>query len=110
MTSYKSRCIRQWADEFCQTGELSSYRQGRHFKCKSVITDENFAWQCTQHLRTMKDEFRTPLNFMTYVNDELLPHTNNAPMSISLKTAIRWMRFIGFNLVHASKGWFTDGH
>jgi hypothetical protein len=43
LTSYKARCIRQWADEFCRTQSLQEYRQCCHTKCKSIITDENFA-------------------------------------------------------------------
>eukprot|EP00603_Paraphysomonas_imperforata_P010625 CAMPEP_0114466844 /NCGR_PEP_ID=MMETSP0104-20121206/9295_1 /TAXON_ID=37642 ORGANISM="Paraphysomonas imperforata, Strain PA2" /NCGR_SAMPLE_ID=MMETSP0104 /ASSEMBLY_ACC=CAM_ASM_000202 /LENGTH=484 /DNA_ID=CAMNT_0001640249 /DNA_START=299 /DNA_END=1753 /DNA_ORIENTATION=- len=109
-SSYKSRCIRQWADEFCEHGELRTYQQGLYKKCKSIITDEDFQWRCKQYLRLLRDEGRTPANFMAWLNKEVLPHTRCGPPSISLSTAVRWMRYLGFGIVSASKGWFTDGH
>lgn len=108
--SYKARCIRQWADEFCLNGELSTYKYGERTKTKSVITDEDFSWTCKEYLRSMPDNARTPSNFMTHLNETLLPTIQHGPASISLSTATRWMRYLGFNLIAASKGWFTDGH
>ena len=41
---------------------------------------------------------------------EVVPHMAHAPTEISTSTAVRWIRYLGFNMVKASKGWFTDGH
>ena len=49
--SYKARCIRQWAEEFCLNKELSIYKYGERTKTKSIITDEDFSLTCKEYLR-----------------------------------------------------------
>jgi hypothetical protein len=109
-TSYKARCIRRWVDEYCERGKLSEHKQGRHAK-KTIITDEDFGWTCcAEWLRSLKDEARTPEAYFHYLNDTFLPSLADGPSKISLSTATRWMRYLGFDKVKASKGWFTDSH
>jgi hypothetical protein len=112
-TSFKATCIRRWADGFIATGALPSYRQGKHIKTQSVFTDEPFQDRCRLYLRGLKDENRTPKEFVKGLNDPvdgLLKQIPHAPAAISVKTATRWMRCLGFNIEKASKGWFSDGH
>ena len=35
---YKARSIRYWAEEYLKTGELVTYKQGKHAKVYSIIT------------------------------------------------------------------------
>ena len=69
---YKARCIRQWTKEYLQSGRLPEYRQGKHAKTQSIITDENVQVKLRTHLRNMKDELRTPENFRKDLNSTLL--------------------------------------
>ena len=61
-------------------------------------------------MRATKDEDRTPNEFLKNLNEKLLREIPGAPEKVSYSTALRWMRFLGFAQVKASKGWFTDGH
>jgi hypothetical protein len=58
----------------------------------------------------MKDEDRTPALFHQQLNEFLLAEIPNAPDSISLRTANRWMNYLGFFATAQSKGYFNDGH
>lgn len=108
--SYKARSIAKWTNYYCDYGLMQTYVQGRHTKTSSIITDENVQQKLKICLRDMKDEMRTPDEFMNLLNKTVLQQIINAPEKISLKTANRWMRYLGFNPTAASKGWFTDGH
>jgi len=43
---YMVRCIRKWGGHFIQTGELLTYRQGKHTKLESLLNDEDFKEDC----------------------------------------------------------------
>lgn len=112
--SYKARCIRDWAEAFLMDGKFKSYKQGQHRKTYSIITDENVQINLRAYLRALPDKDRTPLVFMQALNskqsDGLLNNFENAPDKVSIATAKRWMKYLGWNVEIASKGWFTDGH
>ena len=40
----------------------------------------------------------------------LFQKITNAPDNISVRTAERWMKYLGFQPTKATKGWFMDGH
>jgi hypothetical protein len=107
---YKARSIRYWAEEYLKTGELVTYKQGKHAKVYSIITDENIKHQFRVHLRKLNDNDRTPLKFQFDLNEKLLREIPRAPAKVCVETATRWMRYLGFDAEKASKGWFTDGH
>lgn len=86
------------------------FRQGLHIKTASIITDENVQAMFLIHLREMRDECRTPENFMKDCNNTLFKRIPNAPAIISLNTATRWMKFLGFHPKLQKKGYYTDGH
>ncbi len=107
---YKARSIRYWAEEYLKTGELVTYKQGKHAKVYSIITDENIKQQFRIHLRGLTDLERTPQKFMFDLNERLLREIPRAPAKVCVETATRWMRYLGFDAEKAQKGWFTDGH
>ena len=107
---YKARSIRYWAEEYLKTGELVTYKQGKHAKVYSIITDENIKQQFKIHLRGLTDLERTPQKFMFDLNERLLRDIPRAPAKVCVETATRWMRYLGFDAEKAQKGWFTDGH
>ena len=55
--TYKSACLRQWADNYLQTGELPEFKQGMHAKHSSIITDENVQEKFKTYLKV--DDFKT---------------------------------------------------
>jgi hypothetical protein len=107
---YKARSIRYWAEEYLKTGELVTYKQGKHAKVYSIITDENIKHQFRIHLRKLSDNERTPLKFQFDLNEKLLREIPRAPAKVCVETATRWKRYLGFDAEKAQKGWFTDGH
>ena len=76
---YKARSIRYWAEEYLKTGELVTYKQGKHAKVYSIITDENIKQQFRNHLRKLNDNERTPLKFQFDLNEKLLREIPRAP-------------------------------
>lgn len=86
------------------------FRQGLHIKTASIITDENVQAMFVIHLREMRDECRTPENFMKDCNDNFFRRISNASDSISLNIATKSMKFLGFHPKLQKKGFYTDGH
>ena len=108
--SYKARSIRGWADHYLKEGELKIFRQGLHVKTSSIITDEHVQVLFMSELREMKDEHRTPDTFQRLCNETLFKKIPNAPEKISLSTAARWLKFLGYNPKLQQKGYYTDCH
>ena len=109
-SSYKARSIRGWAKLYLQTGEIRKFQQGKNVKTASVITDEHIAHILRNYLRAMKDEDRCPKTFQELLNGSVLNDIPNAPRRISMKTATRWMYFLGFQPKKQRKGYYTDNH
>jgi hypothetical protein len=108
--SYKSTCIRVWSKEYLLTGKLPSFRQGLHPKHESIVCDEHVKTRLQVHLRSLKPNKRTPLQLCTDYNAGLLSDLSHAPSSIGLRTAYRWMRYLGFSPDRAKKGYYSDEH
>ena len=108
--SFKARSIRGWTAEYLMTGLLKKYQQGLFIKTSSVVTDENVQTVLLSFLRELNDEDRHPESLRNYCNDKLFKEIPNAPASISLRTAARWLRYLGFKPKLQTKGFYTDGH
>ena len=91
-------------------GQLKMFKLGLLTKTNSVITDEHVQEIFLKELRAMKDEERTPERFCNLLNGSLLREIPNAPASVTVKTAMRWMRVLNFGLKLQQKGYYTDGH
>ena len=91
---------------------MDYYRQGKHVKTETIITQESFQARLRSALRDMNDHDRHPLRFQTSLNDPdgLLKEFGSSRSKVSVRTAERWLKFLGFMPTTASKGWFTDGH
>ena len=101
------------ADQLLLTGSFPEYRQGQNIKTNSIITVEATQIRLSSALREMIDTDRTPLKFQKLLTDPLyglFKEIPNAPRDVSVSTAERWMKYLGFTATRASKGWFTDGH
>jgi hypothetical protein len=100
----------------------------RHW-IKSFITDRNTlptnAWGCGNASRLdtddgLRDELRTHLrscgkyvkaqDLVDYLDRDEVKARYNASVSISLKTAQRWMEYIGYDWTDSPAGQYVDGH
>ena len=113
-SSYRARCIREWADYYIINSNFKQFKQGKHIKTFTIIIDEGVQDILRLHLRKMDKIERTPLNFMHLLNDKVLAEIKvnipKAPDSVNEDTARRWMRVLGFYPATHSKGYFVDGH
>ena len=108
---YTARKIRKWAESFACSQELPQHSQGKHIKTKSLIFDEDVASKCKIFLKSQINDAITGLTFAHWIGNHLhieadLPR----PVTISTKTAVRWLHVLGMDYVKYSKGLYFDGH
>ena len=113
--SYKARCLREWGATYLKFGTLPQFRQGKHSKGDSIITDDYVKRILIEQLRLLDDNSRTPSTFAKILNSELLLAVKKetameVPVCISVETARRWMHILKFKPDSSKKGYYTDGH
>lgn len=94
--SYKSKCIREWAACFVTSGCITESRQGKHVKTSTIMTDPTVQQLFRNLLTNMPLEKRIPRNFAEVLNDDILRSIPNSPPTVSIETARRWMKYLGF--------------
>jgi hypothetical protein len=109
LTSYKSTCIRSWANYFLLTGELPTFKQGAHTKISSIIFNPSNQSFLKGYLRSLSDNDHNPTKFYYYLNNTLLKQIGY-DITISTDTARRWMQFLGFKKDDSKKGYYNDEH
>ncbi|CAG8486586.1 8750_t:CDS:2 [Dentiscutata erythropus] len=107
---YMSRCIRKWGDLYIKSGELLSYRQGKHKKSISLLDDDNFLEGCQEWLRQQSPESRSPRALKMYIEETLLPKIGHTKDIISEKTCHTYMHALGYKYDERKKGVYYDGH
>ena len=95
---------------YVRTGELRRYRQGKHIKTPTIITDEGNQKLIKDYLQSIDDDIRSPKQLATYLNDTLLRTIPNAPTTVSIETARRWLHFLEYSPCKKKKGYYTDDH
>ena len=109
--SHSGRLIRQWADYFIHNGELPIHNQGKFVKTKSLIHDEDVQLILRQFIRTEKDVSLTSTKLADWVNENLHVRLRiGSPLSISSRTAQRWLNILGLRFGKFMKGLYNDGH
>ena len=108
--SYRARAIREWANYYLRHKKLQEFRQGKHSKTFTIITDEAIKEELRIKIRTLKSVERYPENVMRKLNYEWLRLIPRAPSKISETTAKRWMQYLNFRAEKPGKGYFVDGH
>ena len=86
------------------------YRQGKHVKTHTIITEEANKKLIIDYLKSISDDSRTPQLLCKHLNESLLRTIPNAPERVSEETARRWMHYLGYSLCKKKKGYYTDGH
>lgn len=108
---YKARSIRKWAQHFLEKQSLPVHHQGMHVKTKSLIYDEDVARECRRYLKSQICDSITAHSFADWIKNHLhLKVDLPRPLSISERTAIRWMHHLGMDYMRYSKGLYIDGH
>jgi hypothetical protein len=106
-----SRRIRHWAKQFLHNKALSDHQQGRHVKTRSLIEDEDVRSCCRSWLRDQRNDSITALSFSKWVPDQLhLDAQLPRQVSISERTAARWLNRLNYTFSRYGKGLYADGH
>ena len=106
-----SRRIRRWAQQYLHAQTLPEHRQGRHVKTKSLIEDEDVKAACRSWLQSQHTDSITALYFSKWVCENLsLASRLPRPVSISERTATRWLGRLNYSFGEYRKGLYFDGH
>ena len=90
---------------------LSDHRQGKHAKIISLIDDELIRSCCLTWLRSQRNDLITALSFSKWVCEHLsLVAALPRPVSISERTAVRWLKRLHYKFGEYRKGLYCDGH
>ena len=118
MIGKSDRTIREWQARFFDNGgEVAESRQGGYQRSGILWTNEELNRKAAKFIReNAAVKGRPNLTagmFCQWVNEDLLPNEMlepGFPRSIALETGRKWMHELGFEIVHAKKGTFVDGH
>ena len=109
--NHKARMVRLWADLVIRGEDIPASRRGGHPKVKSLIFDEDIQAQCLEFLRSLKPKNLSPVRFLDHVNSVIIPLAAAVlGQSISLRTAQKWLKKLGFKPTKNQKGIYVDGH
>jgi len=81
--SYKSQCIRNWAQYYIKNDCFPDYKAGLHAKTYSIIFDEKVQILLKKRLADMEAKNRTPYLFMCELNETILREIPVAPEKVS---------------------------
>jgi hypothetical protein len=112
-SSYASRYVRVWADEWLGAGLLPTSKRGSHIKTPLLIEGKDLRDSCLVYLRSQASEKRgiTILHFQRWIEEKLLTVVLGCrKKSVSLRTCYYWMARLGFSLGKFKKVVYYDGH
>ena len=108
---WNARKIRQWASYFLVHKELPQPRQGMHVKIPSLIDQEDARRACLSWLRSTNANLISGRSFSEWIHSNLHNELElDAPVSISERTAVRWLTLLDFVHCEQKKGTYVDGH
>ena len=118
MIGTSDRTIREWQAAFFDSGgAVPESRQGCYQRSGILWTNEELNRKATKFIRdnaAVKGKPNLTVGmFCQWVNEDLLPNATlepGFPRSIALESGRKWMHKLGFEVVHAKKGTFIDGH
>ena len=117
ITGYNERTVRKYRDEFFSNkGELEESKRGK-YKRFCIYHDEEINHKAAAWMREHSFQKGAPnmtaYVFCEWVNNDLLTTSHlppQYPRSISVSTAIRWLKHLGFKPRSHKKGVYIDGH
>ncbi|KAJ7711523.1 hypothetical protein B0H16DRAFT_1251327, partial [Mycena metata] len=106
--SYLGRKIRQWAIEFCEDNKkIPSHRYGQFNS--SILSDEDIAGDIHLHLQSL-GKFVSAKAIVQYVATPEFQARLSVKRKITIRTAQRWMKKMGYRWRKEPKGMYSDGH
>lgn len=103
--------IRYWTEYFLENASLPPLKQGKFAKKKSLIHDEDVQGVLRRFIRTEPQVAVVSTRLSQWVHENLHVELNFAsPVSISSRTAQRWLNILGLRFGRFVKGLYTDGH
>ena len=114
---YNERTVRKYRDEFyLNKGELEETKRGKYARF-CIYHDEEINRKAAAWVRENAFQKGAPnmtaYSFCEWVNNNLLPASHlppQYPRLISVSTAIRWLKHLGFKPRSHKKGVYIDGH
>jgi hypothetical protein len=108
---HQGRLIRAWADHYLHCRDVPARQQGRHVKVRSLIHDDDVQRLLRIYIRSETENALTSCSLAQWVKTNLHEKINLAsPISISDKTAQRWLKILGLKYGRYRKGLYNDGH
>ncbi|CUA72043.1 Son of sevenless homolog 2 [Rhizoctonia solani] len=102
-----ARKIRSWVRRFITAGELPRNMYGR--SSHSALEDEDISNEIKLHLRT-KGKYITAEDVVQFVNDSSTQARLGLLDSVSVRTAQRWLKRMGYQWRREKRGQYFDGH
>ena len=118
IVGHSERTIRSWRRSFFYKNAFSFPQslKGKYTRY-CILDEEDVRSRALNWLRKESGKKKGPKltvhRFHQWIKSELLATSSlpeNAPKSISLRSAYRWMHFYGFKYEHYRKGLYHDGH
>jgi hypothetical protein len=128
-----ARCVRSWAKEYIEYGDVPHSNRGKHLRESSILDDEDVQLKVASYLQQHKFD-TTVHSFCDYIANEVLPSVGIEKRTkirylfyyiyiflfniyfiknlyiYSKSTAIRWLKKMGFIFSQYTKGMYIDGH
>ncbi|KAF8128333.1 hypothetical protein K438DRAFT_1789555 [Mycena galopus ATCC 62051] len=106
--TWLGRKICQWAIEFCADHKRIPNHMYGHFKT-SILTDEDVAGDIHLHLQSL-GKWASGKDIVRYVATPEFQARLSVKRTITIRTAQRWMRKMGYRWKKEPKGMYSDGH
>ncbi|CAK5269478.1 unnamed protein product [Mycena citricolor] len=108
--TWLARKLREWAIDFCENEKvrkLPTHLLGQHNSC--VLTDEDVAGSIHQHLQSL-GKWVSAKDIARYVATPEFQARLQIKRNISVRTAQRWMKKMGYRWRKEPSGMYSDGH
>ena len=108
---WNAQKIRQWASCYLAHKELPQPRQGMHVKIPSLIESEDVRRACLSWLPSTNANLLSGRSFYQWIEANLhIEIELDNSVSISERTAVRWLTLLDFVHCEQKKGTYVDGH
>ncbi|KAI5988731.1 hypothetical protein EDD15DRAFT_2116555, partial [Pisolithus albus] len=102
-----SRKLRKWAKAYINDRSMLPFRQNRHMV--SAIDDETVVEELSLHLRSI-GKFACARDIVDFLAVPENRERLKIHQPISVRTAHRWMKRMGWKWKQEAKGQYVDGH
>lgn len=116
-TLHFQRKIRSQARYLQKYGVVPSTHRGNFTSHASLLDNEAVRIKIREHLATLPSGEITPRKFRAHLIEVILPSVNSdildkspSKSTISMRTAERWLRKLGYSRHAVKKGVYVDGH